>query len=100
MTTVGADLRANYLLKWDAIRRSREAGATTYDLWGLAHPGIAHFKAGFGGREVGYIGAWDLDLDRVGRRVFDLAVGTRRRIRAARRGPSAQPAAADAGEAA
>jgi lipid II:glycine glycyltransferase (peptidoglycan interpeptide bridge formation enzyme) len=100
MTTVGADLRANYLLKWEAIRRSREAGAATYDLWGLAHPGIAHFKAGFGGREVTYIGAWDLDLDRTGRRLFDLAVGTRRRIRSARRGSPAQPAAADAGDAA
>ena len=52
MTEAGADSRANYLLKWEAIRSSREAGATTYDLWGLAHAGIAHFKTGFGGREV------------------------------------------------
>ncbi len=66
MTATGADLRANYLLKWEAIRSSRERGATSYDLWGLATPGIAHFKAGFGGREVRYIGAWDLVVDRVG----------------------------------
>ena len=39
MTQAGADSRANYLLKWEAIRSSREAGATTYDLWGLAHAG-------------------------------------------------------------
>ena len=52
MTQAGADSRANYLLKWEAIRSSREAGATTYDLWGLAHAGIAHFKTGFGGREI------------------------------------------------
>ncbi|HEY5435092.1 MAG TPA: peptidoglycan bridge formation glycyltransferase FemA/FemB family protein, partial [Candidatus Limnocylindrales bacterium] len=57
MTQAGADSRANYLLKWEAIRSSKEAGATSYDLWGLAHPGIAHFKTGFGGREVGYVGA-------------------------------------------
>jgi peptidoglycan pentaglycine glycine transferase (the first glycine) len=73
MTALGADTRANYLLKWEAIRSSREQGATTYDLWGLAHPGIAHFKTGFGGREVVYIGAWDLVLDPLGRRTFDLA---------------------------
>ena len=52
MTEAGADSRANYLLKWEAIRSSREQGATTYDLWGLAHAGIAHFKTGFGGREI------------------------------------------------
>jgi len=73
MTAAGAESRANYLLKWEAIRSSREAGAATYDLWGLAHPGIAHFKAGFGGREVRYIGAWDLVLDRLGRTIFGAA---------------------------
>jgi peptidoglycan pentaglycine glycine transferase (the first glycine) len=73
MTAAGAESRANYLLKWEAIRSSREAGAATYDLWGLAHPGIAHFKAGFGGREVRYIGAWDLVLDRLGRSVYGIA---------------------------
>jgi lipid II:glycine glycyltransferase (peptidoglycan interpeptide bridge formation enzyme) len=70
MTQAGADNRANYLLKWEAIRSSREQGAATYDLWGLATGGIAHFKTGFGGREVRYIGAWDLVLDRLGRSVY------------------------------
>ena len=70
MTAAGADSRANYLLKWEAIRTSREQGATSYDLWGLATPGIAHFKTGFGGRQVRYIGAWDLTLSRVGRAVI------------------------------
>ena len=73
MTAAGADSRANYLLKWEAIRSSREAGATSYDLWGLATGGIAQFKTGFGGREVRYIGAWDLVLDPVGRRAYELA---------------------------
>jgi lipid II:glycine glycyltransferase (peptidoglycan interpeptide bridge formation enzyme) len=74
MTTVGADTRANYLLKWEAIRTSREQGATSYDLWGLATGGIAHFKTGFGGREVRYIGAHDLVLDPVGRTIYESAV--------------------------
>ena len=84
MTAAGADSRANYLLKWEAIRSSRAAGAVAYDLWGLAHPGIAHFKAGFGGREVRYIGAWDLVLDGLGRNVYGLAQRTR--VWMARRG--------------
>ena len=74
MTAAGAETRANYLLKWEAIRRSRAGGATTYDLWGLAHPGIAHFKAGFGGREVRYVGAWDLVFDPLGHRAYDVAI--------------------------
>jgi peptidoglycan pentaglycine glycine transferase (the first glycine) len=77
MTQAGAENRANYLLKWEAIRTSREQGATSYDLWGLATGGIAHFKTGFGGREVRYIGAWDLVLDPFGRAVYEGALRAR-----------------------
>jgi len=86
MTQAGADSRANYLLKWEAIRSSREAGATTYDLWGLAHPGIAHFKTGFGGREISYVGAWDLVLDRAGVRTYSIALRARVRVERMRHG--------------
>ena len=78
MTAAGAEDRANYLLKWEAIRRSREAGATSYDLWGLVHPGIRHFKEGFGGREVRLIGAWDLPLSRLGSGLYRFAEARRR----------------------
>jgi lipid II:glycine glycyltransferase (peptidoglycan interpeptide bridge formation enzyme) len=83
MTATGALLRANYLLKWEAIRLAREAGAASYDMWGLAHAGIEHFKTGFGGREVRYVGAWDLVLDRLGREVYER--GQAARVRWARR---------------
>ncbi len=86
MTQAGAESRANYLLKWEAIRSSREQGATSYDLWGLAHAGIAHFKTGFGGREIHYVGAWDLVLDPLGRRTFAVAQGTRVRVERSRHG--------------
>lgn len=79
MSEAGAASRANYLLKWEAIRRAREAGYAVYDLWGLVHPGIAHFKRGFGGREVRYAGAWDLVVDPLGRTAFEAGV----RLRAA-----------------
>ncbi len=70
MTDAGAASRANYLLKWEAIRHFREAGLATYDLWGLATGGIARFKEGFGGREVVYVSARDLAL----RPMADLAL--------------------------
>jgi peptidoglycan pentaglycine glycine transferase (the first glycine) len=91
MTEAGAELRANYLLKWEAIRSSRERGATSYDMWGLIHPGIDQFKEGFGGREVRYIGAWDLALSPIGSMAFTAAEegartfrGVRRRLRGER----------------
>jgi lipid II:glycine glycyltransferase (peptidoglycan interpeptide bridge formation enzyme) len=84
MTDAGADSRANYLLKWEAIRGSRERGAATYDLWGLATGGIAQFKEGFGGRQVDYVGARDWPLQRpqdVALRVLLPAYGIAQRAR-------------------
>jgi lipid II:glycine glycyltransferase (peptidoglycan interpeptide bridge formation enzyme) len=94
MTQAGGDSRANYLLKWEAIRTSREQGATSYDLWGLATGGIAHFKTGFGGREVRYIGAWDLVLDPLGRQVYGAAQSARVRWARRRHGLSGGASAA------
>jgi lipid II:glycine glycyltransferase (peptidoglycan interpeptide bridge formation enzyme) len=102
MTQAGGDSRANYLLKWEAIRTSREQGATSYDLWGLATGGIAHFKTGFGGREVHYIGAWDLVLNPLGRQVYLGAQRARvvveRRRHGLRGGGSASSFGGDAGD--
>lgn len=85
MTAAGAESRANYLLKWEAMRTSKEQGATSYDMWGLIGTGIDHFKAGFGGREVEYVGAWDLALSPVGALAFRTAERGRQLFRAARR---------------
>jgi peptidoglycan pentaglycine glycine transferase (the first glycine) len=62
MTTEGATSRANYLLKWEAIRAFKAEGFAVYDLWGIATGGIAQFKEGFGGRRIDYVGACDLPL--------------------------------------
>jgi len=99
MTAAGAASRANYLLKWEAIRSSRAAGGSSYDMWGLVHPGIRQFKEGFGGREVRLIGAFDLDLRPFAARLYRFAEGRRgprHRIDATATGvPAGSPAADD-----
>jgi lipid II:glycine glycyltransferase (peptidoglycan interpeptide bridge formation enzyme) len=88
MTAAGAESRANYLLKWEAIRSSRAGGGTSYDMWGLVHPGIRQFKEGFGGREVRLIGAFDLDLRSLGARLYRAAESRRGPRRAGSSPPS------------
>ncbi|GAC1664642.1 MAG: peptidoglycan bridge formation glycyltransferase FemA/FemB family protein [Candidatus Limnocylindrales bacterium] len=102
MTVEGGASRANYLLKWEAIRTSRDQGAGSYDLWGLATGGIAHFKTGFGGREVHYIGAWDLVLDPLGRQLYERAQHARVWLTRRRHGLASggQAAGFDGGDAA
>lgn len=85
MTDAGAELRANYLLKWEAIRSSRELGAASYDMWGVIGTGIDYFKEGFGGSEVTYVGAWDLALSPMGAAVFRAGERARHLYRGVRR---------------
>ena len=87
MTDAGAEARANYLLKWDAIRQFREEGFRVYDMWGLATGGIMQFKEGFGGTEVEYVGAREMGLRtpvdallRVGLPAYALAQRARRKL--------------------
>jgi lipid II:glycine glycyltransferase (peptidoglycan interpeptide bridge formation enzyme) len=57
----------NYLLQWEAIRRAKAAGCTSYDLWGAPDHfdesdsmwGVYRFKEGLGGSVVRHLGAWD-----------------------------------------
>jgi peptidoglycan pentaglycine glycine transferase (the first glycine) len=93
MTDAGAKRRANYLIKWEAIKAVREKGYELYDLWGLPSEAVARFKAGWGGREIAWVGAWDLVLDRFGRTLFETAVKARGRLLALRRGGDHEPAA-------
>lgn len=65
-STAGGKARANYLIKWEAMRRCRERGYTSYDMWGTDEPWIAEFKAGFGGEERFYDGAFELVTDKIG----------------------------------
>lgn len=57
----------NHLLQWEAIRRAKSAGCTTYDLWGAPEEfvetdsmwGVFRFKEGFAGQVIRTMGAWD-----------------------------------------
>ncbi|MBI2780380.1 MAG: peptidoglycan bridge formation glycyltransferase FemA/FemB family protein [Chloroflexi bacterium] len=84
-TEEGRKRNAKYLVNWEAFRRAKAAGYTVYDLWGLPNEGITYFKAGWGGREVQYVGAWDLVVDPLGARIFEAAVQARATIGRLRR---------------
>ncbi|MEO7118879.1 MAG: peptidoglycan bridge formation glycyltransferase FemA/FemB family protein [Candidatus Limnocylindrales bacterium] len=77
-TQAGDKARANHLLKWDAMMLAREWGFREYDFYGTPVEGISEFKASFGGRPVQYVGAWQLSLAPVGRRVLTTAEQVRR----------------------
>jgi lipid II:glycine glycyltransferase (peptidoglycan interpeptide bridge formation enzyme) len=81
----GRKRNSKYLVNWEAFRRAKAAGYERYDLWGLPNEGIAYFKAGWGGREVHYVGAWDLVVDPLGARIFETAVQARATVGRVRR---------------
>ena len=84
------ELMPNYALQWRAMTDAYRDGCSDYDLCGIPpagdpnHPwrGLYQFKTGFGGREVRYIGAWDLVLspgaEAIMRRAHRLGVRAKR----------------------
>jgi lipid II:glycine glycyltransferase (peptidoglycan interpeptide bridge formation enzyme) len=64
------NLMATYALQWEAICRSKAAGCTEYDMFGISpdpnpdHPlyGLYMFKSGFGGEIHHSLGCWDYPL--------------------------------------
>jgi peptidoglycan pentaglycine glycine transferase (the first glycine) len=64
---VHRDKMPNYLLQWEAMRRTKASGCKTYDLWGAPEfiaetdPmwGVFRFKEGLGGQVLRTLGAWD-----------------------------------------
>ncbi len=62
----------NYLLQWEAMKRAKARGCTSYDLWGAPDEfnesdsmwGVYRFKEGLGGQVVRTLGAWDFPASR------------------------------------
>jgi peptidoglycan pentaglycine glycine transferase (the first glycine) len=84
-TAEGRELNAKYLVNWAGLTHAKAAGYALYDLWGLPNEGITYFKAGWGGRQVDYVGAWDLVIDPLGARIFETAVAARGMLNRLRR---------------
>jgi len=58
----GQRLRANYILKWHAIRTTKRWGIERYDFNGLLNDGVSTFKRGFADHENMLAGAYDYPL--------------------------------------
>jgi lipid II:glycine glycyltransferase (peptidoglycan interpeptide bridge formation enzyme) len=59
MNDEGQQLRANYTLKWEAIRRMKEWGIKRYDFNGLLNDGVSTFKQGFANHENMLVGTYE-----------------------------------------
>jgi vancomycin resistance protein VanK len=67
------------------LRDAHAAGATVYDLRGITdtldpddpHFGLIQFKLGTGGEAVEYAGEWDLPLNRLLYKAFDIYMSRR-----------------------
>lgn len=71
-TDEGRKYPGAYLLQWEAIKEAKRRGLTRYNFWGVAPEGerdhrfygVSVFKRGFGGKDVAYLHAQDLVIDR------------------------------------
>jgi lipid II:glycine glycyltransferase (peptidoglycan interpeptide bridge formation enzyme) len=74
------DVRGSNAIQWQMVRDAIDAGADVYDLRGITdtldaedpHIGLIQFKVGTGGHAVEYVGEWDLPINRLMYRAFDL----------------------------
>jgi lipid II:glycine glycyltransferase (peptidoglycan interpeptide bridge formation enzyme) len=79
-STEKRDVRGSNAAQWAMIQDSLAVGADVYDLRGITdtldpddpHVGLIQFKVGTGGEAVEYAGEWDLPLNRLLYKAFDL----------------------------
>jgi len=62
MNEKGQELRANYSLKWQVIRKTKEWGLERYDFGGLIEGGVSIFKRGWSEHETFLAGTYDKPL--------------------------------------
>lgn len=62
MNDRGQELRANYALKWHAVKKVKEWGLKQYDFGGLVAGGVANFKQGWASEETVLAGTFDKPL--------------------------------------
>jgi len=79
--TLGRNLEAGYLLKWEIMKQIKKEGKLYYDQWGVApkdylnHPlsGITYFKEGFGGEYIQLLPQYVRVYSRVLFRLYELS---------------------------
>ncbi|MGH3500500.1 MAG: lipid II:glycine glycyltransferase FemX [Nocardioidaceae bacterium] len=84
-STSKRDVRGSNAIQWQMIKDALAVGADTYDLRGITetleisdpHIGLVQFKVGTGGDAVEYVGEWDLPLNRLVYKAFDLYMSRR-----------------------
>ncbi len=62
VTERGQELRANYALKWHAIKKVKEWGLFRYDFGGLVAGGVSTFKQGWSSEVTVFAGTFDKPL--------------------------------------
>ena len=84
-STEKRDVRGSNAVQWAMIRDALASGATVYDLRGItetldaddSHIGLIQFKVGTGGEAVEYAGEWDLPVNRVLYKAFQMYLARR-----------------------
>lgn len=64
MNNLGSELRANYALKWKAIRDCKEWGLEVYDFGGLLETGVSTFKRNWSQEDTVLPGTFDLPMSK------------------------------------
>lgn len=70
------NLMAPHLLQWEQIKEAKKRGCVEYDFWGIDEekwPGVTRFKKGFGGKEISYLGAFDLVFNSLWYKIYKIA---------------------------
>lgn len=80
-TTANRELMASNLLMWEMIKFGKSEGCTHFDMWGALGPnankknkwyGFHKFKAGYGGQLMEYLGTYDLQINPMQYRLFNI----------------------------
>jgi lipid II:glycine glycyltransferase (peptidoglycan interpeptide bridge formation enzyme) len=84
-STAKREVRGSNAVQWQMISDAIAAGADVYDLRGITdtldpddpHVGLIQFKVGTGGQAVEYVGEWDLPLNPLLYKAFQLYMARR-----------------------
>ncbi|CAM5618800.1 MULTISPECIES: lipid II:glycine glycyltransferase FemX [Streptomyces] len=84
-STAKREVRGSNAVQWQMVTDALAAGCTVYNLRGITdtvdendpHLGLIQFKVGTGGEAVEYLGEWDLPLNRLLYKAFDVYMSRR-----------------------